>query len=409
MQRIALALSDVLNTSDTLSTFLLDDTVPLEDRLEILGVDGDLRKAKVSRRIAEYRAAHDTGVKLIEDLRRLYMVRRETLAHAIQVAEKLRPSLLNAYLLWELFDDILAFVEPLKMRIEILERDPVKLALCIRHIEVDANLFNAREMLLPFANEFRYLIGETDLEPLQVEPASDVDPAAFFRNIAQQIAERVKEAKAEESDVEEKADTDVVPKKKRRARRRKKITATSQIVAQAEAHEAPQIELEHKLITNPNALSQEEKDARKRERALQIGAAHAESVRRREEARIQIEQFLLEAEAAQIVESLEGNWVFAEIFARASDKKISLRHVMTLTESIRNKINALRPGLGDRFRRMVESRGHYAHLSDTGDLLPRHYVDILRIAFILFGLVPEGWEGCSREDRLTAEILKKRT
>ncbi|OIO59577.1 MAG: hypothetical protein COZ46_08390 [Verrucomicrobia bacterium CG_4_10_14_3_um_filter_43_23] len=57
----------------------------------------------------------------------------------------------------------------------------------------------------------------------------------------------------------------------------------------------------------------------------------------------------------------------------------------------------------------VKNRIHIRHDSkDSGDKLPKHYVEVLRSSFILFGIIPNNWEPQTQEDFDALEKFKTR-
>lgn len=88
------------------------------------------------------------------------------------------------------------------------------------------------------------------------------------------------------------------------------------------------------------------------------------------------------------------------IFYGLEEYHNQIRHkqVVNLTQEIYEALVEYDIGCAKDFYNYVISRIHIRHDADTGDLLPKHYIDILRSCFIIFGIFPKDWKPKTEED-----------
>ncbi len=80
------------------------------------------------------------------------------------------------------------------------------------------------------------------------------------------------------------------------------------------------------------------------------------------------------------------------------DYTISHKNAVNLAKNIKKVLDDHNIGCAKDFYNNLIARIHYVHDPDKGDLLPRHYVDILRACFVIFRIWLKGWEPKTKED-----------
>lgn len=81
-----------------------------------------------------------------------------------------------------------------------------------------------------------------------------------------------------------------------------------------------------------------------------------------------------------------------------NNNTMSHKEVVNLALHIFEELNTNGIDCAKDFYDYVISKIHHRHDSDKGDLLPKHYVDILRSCFIIFGIFPKDWSAQTKED-----------
>jgi len=80
------------------------------------------------------------------------------------------------------------------------------------------------------------------------------------------------------------------------------------------------------------------------------------------------------------------------------DYTISHKNAVNLAKNIKKVLDDHNIGCAKDFYNNLIARIHYVHDPDKGDLLPRHYVDILRACFVIFRIWFKGWSPKTKED-----------
>ncbi len=80
------------------------------------------------------------------------------------------------------------------------------------------------------------------------------------------------------------------------------------------------------------------------------------------------------------------------------DYTISHKNAVNLAKNIKKVLDDHNIGCAKDFYNYLIRRIHYVHDPDKGDLLPRHYVDILRACFVIFRIWLKGWAPKTKED-----------
>lgn len=156
--------------------------------------------------------------------------------------------------------------------------------------------------------------------------------------------------------------------------------------------------------------AKEKEEAKKKQRAEVVRSYQTEKEKREKE--IQKFQGTLSREDAEKVRSglsSKNQILLALMFTQPTPNKVLTdSQIADLAKAIQiqmNRVSGIQGDAGD-FLEDVLDWIHVAHdSSDTGDKLPAHYVDILRMVFIMYGLAPEGWEPKTREDRSAVKYL----
>lgn len=99
-----------------------------------------------------------------------------------------------------------------------------------------------------------------------------------------------------------------------------------------------------------------------------------------------------------ILPSLDDEYIQMMFGQEENHIQMSHKDVVNLAKTIQEALEKYDVGCAKDLYNYVLSRIHHRHDSDTGDLLPRHYVDILRSCFIIFGIFPKNWERKTEED-----------
>lgn len=103
----------------------------------------------------------------------------------------------------------------------------------------------------------------------------------------------------------------------------------------------------------------------------------------------------------EIIEKLKGKLLnyFQILFGLVpNDNVINHQQIHDLTNHIKIILSKHNIECANDLLSEVKARTHVRHDSDTGNLMPTNYVDILRTCFILFGIFPTNWEPKTVED-----------
>jgi hypothetical protein len=91
--------------------------------------------------------------------------------------------------------------------------------------------------------------------------------------------------------------------------------------------------------------------------------------------------------------------LFDLIFMRPTTHlELTPTEVVRVAQALQDQINEMRGQQDDFLLRAVMQRVHIPHHPAYGDRLPRHYLDILRFPFVMYGIVPADWAPTTRED-----------
>jgi len=165
---------------------------------------------------------------------------------------------------------------------------------------------------------------------------------------------------------------------------------------------------ERKHQHKKSAKDKEDAKKKKRAEALRIYQIEKEL---REKLFHKFQGTLSAQDAKKVREGLssKNQILLALMFAQPTPNKVLTgSNQVDLAKAIQFQMNVLGGIEGDAgdFLDTIKDWLHVAHdSSDTGDKLPAHYVDILRMVFIMYGLAPEGWEPKTKEDRSAVKYL----
>lgn len=163
--------------------------------------------------------------------------------------------------------------------------------------------------------------------------------------------------------------------------------------------------------TNPHKKSKEQKNKERQNRALEIGNKFKEEVIEKE--KLEEQKLLKKQKKIHKLPSndLVWNCVIPELkgehalcFDMVFEKKenhLQINHDPIVNLALRivdilDQYGYRTCGI-DLYNNVI-ARIHFRHDSDTGDLLPSHFIDILRSCFIIFGIYPKGWKPKTEED-----------
>lgn len=167
----------------------------------------------------------------------------------------------------------------------------------------------------------------------------------------------------------------------------------SRLIARHEKNEAKAQRIaERKAIQAKEVVSKYKQEQNKQKEAEQ-----------RERQRTQVKIHELPSEELvwnTILPGLKGNHSYIEMMFGQEENHIQMshKHVVNLAQALRNALKENDISCADDLYNNVIARIHHRHDGATGDLLPRHYVDILRSCFIIFGIFPKDWEPKTEED-----------
>lgn len=179
-----------------------------------------------------------------------------------------------------------------------------------------------------------------------------------------------------------------------------KETAQKLVQARKEA----ELEREKKATEKDKRLKDRNQERAEKivEKAKQEEAQREEiETKKRRELQIKFHDLPSERLVDELINCLNAHntIIYNVIFSKhGNNNVINDQQVTNLADQFKDLLIAYSIGCAIDFYNEVIARIHRRHDSDTGDLLPSHYIDILRTCFIIFGLFPKGWEPKTRED-----------
>ncbi len=281
----------------------------------------------------------------------------------------------------------------------------------------------AQEPFLPFANRFMEIIGHAPIE--KIEYNSD-----FLKELEHYGRKTVLfESGESSSSGVEISEVESVCKKKKKKRRKKKFKIEIKLeenkedekqeekieeiqeITEEEAEECRddflESEREKPIVrlsqpkTNPNKKSEQQRAEERRIRNGEILNKYKNEQKQDVHPRASLQ--VTRDEALQIINGLSSSQrrVLELLFAQPSSHLL-LTHedIYNFADAIQLRMNQI-TGMnnGRKFSDTIRQRVHRAHRStDTNFLLPRHSIDTVRVYFILYGIIPEGWKAKVRED-----------
>lgn len=289
------------------------------------------------------------------------------------------------------------------------------------------------DQLLPYANEITQafdidLSKDKGLEAIfdiksKVMPRSMIDEFNEWQSIENELAERKRSKKASAKPITTTATTTTASKQAPKA----KPIAQRKISQQEEAAMKKQLEINSQIsaqkakdLKAARDTAQKQRNAYSKGKDKQLQSRKAVQAQSIVDKHKQEELVLEEAQKNARLESqgkvhhlpsedfIQGliskfkqrnQSVFKMLFGELENNNtMNDTDILNLASYFKDRFIENQIGCAKDFYNYVLSRIHRRHDSDTGDLLPTHYVDILRTCFVIFGIFPKDWKPTTSED-----------